>query len=177
LSIRQAVFLCRKTHKHNSTATYRRFFTIIAIRMLKIQLYRPNESFNKNCSYTLFAGKKKLTELKNGEEKIIEIPDEFMDETLKAKIQWCGSEKLALRDIAPNDKITISGNTFLNSQLPLFGAMFPLAGIMILSTNSIIPKNIGIGILVLFLVGLIGTLTIGRNKWLQIKKRQLKHSE
>ena len=61
-------------------------------------------------------------------------------------------------------------NKFLNRKLPLFGAMFPLTGIMIFSTNNIISKNIGIGILIIFLVGLIGTLTIGKNKWLKLKK-------
>ena len=54
--------------------------------MKKITLHRPIESFNKNFSYEIVVGKKTLTELKNGEEKIIEIPKEFKNETLKAKI-------------------------------------------------------------------------------------------
>ena len=138
--------------------------------MKKITLHRPKESFNKNCSYEIQIGKKTLTELKNGEEKIIEIPVEYENETLKAKIQWCGSEKMELRNLTENDKIIVSGNKFLNKRLPLFGAMFPLTGIMIFSTNNIISKNIGIGILIFFLIGLVGTLTIGKNKWLKLEK-------
>ncbi len=95
---------------------------------------------------------------------------------MKAKIQWCESEKMKLQSLTRNEKIIVSGNKFLNKKLPLFGAMFPLTGIMIFSTNNIISKNIGIGIgigigiLMLLLVGLIGTLTIGKNKWLKLKK-------
>lgn len=137
--------------------------------MKKITLHRPKENFNKNCSYEIIVGEKSLTELKNGEEKIVEIPKELENESLKAKIQCCGSGKIELQDISDNEKITISGNKFLNRKLPLFGAMFPLTGIIIFSNNNIIAKNIGIGILILFLIGLIGTLTVGRNKWLKLK--------
>lgn len=59
---------------------------------------------------------------------------------------------MELKNISENEKIIVSGNKFLNRKLPLFGAMFPLTGIMIFSTNNIISKNIG-----------IGTLTIERN--------------
>lgn len=63
---------------------------------------------------------------------------------------------MILRNISENEKVMVSGNKFLNRKLPLFGAMFPLTGIMIFSTNNIISKNI-----------VIGTLTIERNKWLK----------
>ena len=45
--------------------------------MKKITLKRPKESFNRNCSYEILVGKRKLTELKNGEEKVVEIPNEL----------------------------------------------------------------------------------------------------
>jgi hypothetical protein len=32
-----------------------------------------------------------------------------------------------------------------------------------------VPKNIGIGIFIIFLIGIVGTITIWRNKWLNIK--------
>ncbi|WP_299778610.1 hypothetical protein [uncultured Formosa sp.] len=136
--------------------------------MRKITLFRPKENFNKNCSYEILVGKKYLTELKNGEEKIIEIPSEFKNETLKAKIQWCGSEKMELRNLSENGKIIVCGNKFLNKKMPLFGAMFPLIVLMFFNLK-IVPKNIGIGIFVIFLFGIIGTITIWRNKWLNIK--------
>tara|TARA_R110002096_G_scaffold254130_1_gene447272 strand:+ start:88 stop:504 length:417 start_codon:yes stop_codon:yes gene_type:complete len=136
--------------------------------MKKITLYRPEESFNKNCSYEILVGKKYLTDLKNGEEKTIEIPNEFTAESLKAKIQWCGSEKMELRDLTGNKKIVVTGNKFLNRKMPLFGAMFPLIGLMFFNLK-IVPKNVGIGIFIIFLLVILGTITIWRNKWLNIK--------
>ncbi|PTB97255.1 hypothetical protein C9994_03780 [Marivirga lumbricoides] len=136
--------------------------------MKKITLNRPKESFNKNCSYEILVGKKYLTDLKNGEEKTIEIPNEFKTESLKAKIQWCGSEKMELRNLTGNEKIVVSGNKFLNRKMPLFGAMFPLIGLMFFNLK-IVPKNIGIGIFIIFLIAIVGTITIWRNKWLNIK--------
>ncbi len=136
--------------------------------MKKITLHRPKESFNKNCSYEILVGKRTLTELKNGEEKTIEIPTELRNETLKAKIQWCGSEKIELQNLNENEKIIVSGNKFLNKKMPLFGAMFPLIGLMSFNLK-IISKNIGIAIIVCVLIGILGTITIWRNKWLNIK--------
>jgi hypothetical protein len=136
--------------------------------MKKITLHRPKESFNKNCSYEILVGKRTLTELKNGEEKTIEIPTELRNETLKAKIQWCGSEKIELQNLNENEKIIVSGNKFLNKKMPFFGAMFPLIGLMSFNLK-IISKNIGIAIIVCVLIGILGTITIWRNKWLNIK--------
>ena len=138
------------------------------MHMKKITLHRPKESLNKNCSYEILVGKRTLTELKNGEEKTIEIPTELRNETLKAKIQWCGSEKIELQNLNENEKIIVSGNKFLNKKMPLFGAMFPLIGLMSFNLK-IISKNIGIAIIVCVLIGILGTITIWRNKWLNIK--------
>lgn len=55
--------------------------------MIKITLKRPKENFNQGVSYKIFIGENKLTELKNGEEKAIEISSEFKDKVIKAKIQ------------------------------------------------------------------------------------------
>ncbi len=134
----------------------------------KITLHRPKESFNKNFSYEILVGKKYLTDLKNGEEKTIEIPNELKNESLKAKIQWCGSEKMELRNLTLNKKIVVTGNKFLNRKMPLFGAMFPITGLVFFNLK-IVPKNVGIGIFIFFLLAIIGTITIWRNKWLNIK--------
>ena len=137
--------------------------------MNKITLHRPEESFNKTCSYKVIVGKKYLTELKNGEQKTIEIPSDLANETLKAKIQWCGSERLELRQLYNSEKIFISGNEFLNRKMLIIGAMFPLIGLMLFNLN-IVPKNIGIGVFILFLIGITGTITLWRNKWLNIER-------
>jgi hypothetical protein len=136
--------------------------------MKKITLHRPKESFNKNCSYEILVGKKYLTDLKNGEEKTVEIPNEYNAESLKAKIQWCGSEKMDLRNLTGNKKIVVTGNKFLNRKMPLLGAIFPIIGLMFFNLK-IVPKNIGIGIFIIFLLAILGTITIWRNKWLNIK--------
>ncbi|WP_066219658.1 hypothetical protein [Formosa haliotis] len=136
--------------------------------MKKITIYRPEERFNTNCTYDILVGNKVLTTIKNGEEKIIEIPDGLENETLKAKIQWCGSKSLELKNISENQKISISGNEFLNKQMPLSGALIPLIGLMVFNLK-IFPKNIGIAFFIVFLIGIIGTITVWRNKWLHIK--------
>jgi hypothetical protein len=138
------------------------------MHMKKITISRPKESFNKNCSYEIFLGKKYLTELKNGEKKTIEIPNDLKNESLKAKIQWCGSKKMELRNTDDHEKIIVNGNKFMNKKMPLFGAMFPLIGLMFFNLKMV-PKNIGIGIFIIFLIGIVGTITIWRNKWLNIK--------
>jgi|SRR6056297_2305128 len=142
--------------------------------MNKITLHRPEESFNKTFSYKVLVGKKYLTELKNGEQKTIEIPSDLANETLKAKIQWCGSERLELRQLYNSEKIVISGNEFLNRKMLIIGAMFPLIGLMLFNLN-IVPKNIGIGVFILFLIGITGTITLWRNKWLNIERESLAH--
>ncbi len=140
--------------------------------MSKIRLYRPEENFNKNCSYKILIGEQVFTELKNGEEKIIELPDELHHKNLKAKIHWCGSEKIALPKVEENERLTIRGNEFLNKKMPLLGAIFPLIGLMIFGLK-IISKEVGVGILILFLIGIIASLSIWRNKWINIKKENL----
>ena len=139
--------------------------------MKKITLIRPRESFNKNCSYEIFIGKRKLIELKNGEEKTIEIPNEYEKNNLKAKIQWCGSKKIKLNLNNENEIFEVTGNKLFNKYLPFIGALFPLTGIIIFSKQNPIFKNIGIGILILLLLYVIGTLTIWSNKWLKIEKK------
>ncbi|GET34304.1 hypothetical protein PbJCM13498_31670 [Prolixibacter bellariivorans] len=136
--------------------------------MKKIKLYRPIENFNKNCSYEILVNGKKMTDLKNGEEKVIGISNELGKLNLRAKIQWCGSEKLLISESNNIEVIKVTGNKFLNRQMPFAGGLFPLTGIVIFSGNSELFKNIGIGILILLLLGLIGTLTIWKSRWLKV---------
>ena len=73
-----------------------------------------------------------------------------------------------MKHLNENEKIRVSGNNFLNSKLPLFGALFPLIGLVFFDLE-VVPKNLGIAVFILFLFGIIGTFTIGRNKWLNIR--------
>lgn len=135
--------------------------------MRKITLYRPEENCNKNCSYQILVNNHFVTTLKNGEEKIIEVPSQIENSALTAKIQWCGSEKVKLLKVSNNEKIIISGNQFLNKRLPLLGGMFPIIGLIFFNLN-LVPKYVGIGVFIVFLIGITGTITIWRHKWLEV---------
>lgn len=137
--------------------------------MKKLILKRPEESFNQYCSYSIMVDGKKLTELKNGEEKIIEISPDLIDKPLKAKIQWCSSKEYPLSQFNDLKKIEVTGNKFLNRRIPLVGALFPLVGIVIFNGEYTAGlRNLGIGILLILIVGLIGTITIWKDKWLKL---------
>ncbi|WP_319231218.1 hypothetical protein [Draconibacterium orientale] len=136
--------------------------------MKKIKLYRPNETFNKNHAYEILVDGKKVAELKNGEEETIELTGD--KSCLKAKTLWCGSKKLIISDSDRVETVKVCGNKFLNKQMPFIGTLFPLTGIVFFSGNNELLKNIGIGILIILLLGVIATLTIWRNKWLNVNK-------
>lgn len=138
--------------------------------MQRVTLQRPQEHFNQNCSYQITMGHKVLAVLKNGEKKTVEITNEQEDAAIRAKLYWCGSERLKLADIREDEKVVVKGNVFLNRTLPVLGAVFPMTGFIIFDYQNVFAKSIGIGLLTLLSVGLIGTLTLGRNKWLKLRK-------
>jgi len=138
--------------------------------MKEITIQRPYENFNKYCSYEVFVGKEKLTELKNGEEKIVELSKELENEILKAKIQWCGSNIFPLKDFSPDGIIKVSGNKFLNLKIPFIGSVFPIILIGIINASNQQIKYIGSGLIIFLIFFLLGTFTIWRNKWLKIKQ-------
>jgi len=140
--------------------------------MKKITLYRPKESFNQYCSYRILVGGNVLTELGNGEEKVIELPNDQETGKLQAKIQWCGSEKLELATISDNQKLIVTGNKFLNKRLPLIGALFPITGVVILNSQNLLPKNIGIGFFLAIMAILILSITLWMNRWLKLEKEE-----
>ena len=116
--------------------------------MKKITLHRPKERFNKYYSYEIFVGNRKLTELKNGEEKVIEIPNELNDDELRAKIQWCGSEKYNLSEFKDEEKLKISGSDFLNRKGIWIIAVLPMTGALMFGygRENLAIKYIGIGL-------------------------------
>jgi hypothetical protein len=141
--------------------------------MKKITIIRPKESFNKNCSYEIFIGKKKLTELKNGEEKTVEIPNEYKNKKIKAKILWCGSKKKELKNILGNENIIIRGNEFLNKKSMFIIALLPLIGVLIFGygRENLIIKNMGITLFIILLLFAVGIMTIWNNQWIRIEKK------
>ncbi|MEO1021937.1 MAG: hypothetical protein AAFW89_05285 [Bacteroidota bacterium] len=136
--------------------------------MKKITLKRPTEGFNTYCSYDILIGGKKITDLSNGEEKTIELQPHQESEILEAKIQWCGSQSYAISDASETGTLLVSGNELLNRKIPLIGALFPLSGILLFTGDSMLAKTIVTSVLMLVLLGIIGTLTIWKNNWLTI---------
>ncbi len=136
--------------------------------MKKITLKRPKESFNRNCSYEILVGKRKLTELKNGEEKVVEIPNELENGEIKAKIQWCGSEKIELNNFSKNEILKVSGNKFLNKKSMYIIALLPLTGVLMFGYGRENPmiKNVGISLFLVLIAFVLGIMTVWKNKWL-----------
>lgn len=142
--------------------------------MKKITFKRPKESFNQGLSYKIFIGNNKLTELKNGEEKPVEVATELENEQITATIQrWWGSGKMELNSLSENETLNIKGNKFLNKRAIFIIALLPLTGALMFGygRENLVIKNIGIGLLISILIFVIGILTIGRNKWLKIEKQ------
>ena len=135
--------------------------------MKKIRIKRPKERFNKNCSYEVFINDKIITTLRNGDEKIIEI-DEKTSDSLKAKIQWCGSNEIKTDSLKDNESVEISGNVFFNRYLLIFCSLIPIIGILISQNGEM--KNLGLILIVTVLILIIGTLTIWKNKWIDLKR-------
>ena len=142
------------------------------MHMKTVTLHRPNERFNKNISYDIFIGKKKITELKNGEEKVVEIPNEMNIGGLNAKIKSNGSNVLNLSELKENEKIQIRGNDLLNRKLIWIVSILPITGVLIFAygRESLILKNIGTGLFFLILVFAFWGIIIAKNKWLKIEK-------
>lgn len=139
--------------------------------MKTVTFKRPVESFSQNLTYKVFIGDKKLTELKNGEEKLIEIPSENENMLLKAKMYgWFGSKKVVLSQLSQNESLTISGNKFLNRIAPFVGPIITVSGMMWVLSNNDFIKHFGLGLFITWLLIAIWILTFGGNNWLNIKK-------
>jgi hypothetical protein len=142
------------------------------MHMKKLTLIRPKERFNKNYSYEIFVGTEKLTVLKNGEEKVVEIPNELDNAELRAKIQWCGSEKYSLSEFKSGEKINISGSDLLNRKGIWIIALLPITGALMFGygRENLVIKYVGIGLFFSILFFAFWGMVIARNKWLRIEK-------
>jgi hypothetical protein len=123
-------------------------------------LKRPDERFNKYCSYIILMNGKKIGELQNGEEKRIEV-DSLFDKEIEVKIAWCGSGK---RKVS-NPHLMITGNIFFNQRMPIMVVLFWVIGLLV---NVSKETSIWGTSLVCFL--LLCTLTIFKNKWICIRE-------
>lgn len=137
--------------------------------MKKITFKRPHEEFNKNFAYNITIDGRNVAELQNGEEKTIEIPNDSKNLSLQAKLMWCGSKPISLANFPNEAVLTVRGNEFLNKKMPLMVAMIPLTSIPLFGMMEPPAKNIGLGVFIALLFGLLGTLTVWRNSWIYVE--------
>jgi|GEM_PF-1238105 len=140
--------------------------------MKKITFKRAKESFNQGISYKIFIDENKLTELNNGEKKTIEIPKEFKNLSIKAKMYgWWGSKRIDLKSLSANETVNIKGNKFLNVKSIFIVLLLPLTGPLMFGYGRDYPiiKNIGIILFIVLIAFAIGILVIWKNRWLEMK--------
>ena len=134
--------------------------------MKKITLKRPKESFSKNSVYKILLDGKEFTELKNNEEKTLEISEN--SKFIKAKLLWTSSKTIALKK--NKNTIIITGNKFLNKIAPFSGGIIILFSLsFILDHQYNLIKYIGITLTIITIIFFIAILTIWKDKWLNIK--------
>lgn len=134
---------------------------------MKITIKRPSEKINRNVSYRIFLNGKKYTELKNGEEKELEIDSSV---NLCAKISWCGSENIS--DLKEGDEIEVNGRVFYNGILPFLPAILPLLSVFAFMDGvSEFWKYVLLMLMALLLIGLVAAISVFRTKWIRIERR------
>ncbi len=139
--------------------------------MKTVTLCRPDERANKCAIYTVFAGNKKIAELKNNETKQVSIQDENKQNFLKAKIQWCGSNKIPLTSIKNEDTIKISGHRYIGNYSTWTVALLPITGVLMFGygRDSLLVKYIGVALFLIIICYAIWILLIAKNKWLKLE--------
>lgn len=133
--------------------------------MKKLIIKRPKEYFNRLCSYKVTVNDTPITELAYGEQKELELTGE--NGYLQVKMNWCGSEKKSFNELSNNTVLEVESNKFIHRALPSTGALF-LLSIIISSIEMAYAKELATGFAIAIILALIGTLTIWRNKWLNL---------
>ncbi|RKE02521.1 hypothetical protein [Marinifilum flexuosum] len=134
---------------------------------MKITLKRPAERINRNLPYRIYLNGKKLTELKNGEEKELEVDSSGK---LCAKISWCGSENIS--NLKEGDEIELSGRVFYNRVLPFLPAILPLLSVFVFMDEvGDFWKNVLLIFMALLLMILVVAISVFRTRWIRIECR------
>ena len=138
--------------------------------MAKLIITRKKEFSNRAAGYKVYLNKQEIETIASGETKEIDIPEGTHN--LYVKINWYGSRNLPM--ILGNGEtkiVSISGNKYSSINMIILS-------LMILSTilfrefirNHIFLKYSAILIIVIALVIVTYYLTIGRNKYIEIKE-------
>ena len=95
--------------------------------MKKIKIIRPEENFNKGVNYAILINGEKITELKNGEEMILQLTEDA--KFLETTIRTGSSEKFPVAALSNNNTIEVSGEKWRNIYGKYAGALIPLIGL------------------------------------------------
>jgi len=139
--------------------------------MAKLIITRKKKFSNHAAGYKVYLNNQEIETIASGETKEIDIPEGTHN--LYLKINWYGSRNLPI--ILGNGEskiVSISENKY-------FGISMIILPLMILSTilfrefirNHIFLKYSAIIIIVIALVVMTYSMTIGRNKYIEIKEK------
>jgi len=133
--------------------------------MKTINFSRPKEQINSTFNYSIIIDGKQVSKLANGETIEIQVPDDA--QYLSTQLMWCGSSAIPLSDVKDGDSIRVKGNTFLNRTLPFLTLAILFLGTLF--SDGMVMKVVMTSVIVFAMLSLLGTLTLGRNKWLILK--------
>jgi len=138
--------------------------------MAKLIITRKKEFFNWATGYKVYLNKRETETIASNETKEIDIPEGTHN--LYVKISWFGSRNLPITlGSGETKKISISGNKFPNIIMIVMSLM-TLLSILFREfiRNHIFLKSSVIIIMVITIVGWIYYMTIGRNKYIEVKE-------
>lgn len=134
--------------------------------MAKLRVIRNPEWINSARKIRVYLDGQKIGTILNGEIKEFDVP--AGQHILQVKIDWCGSNALACM-ITEKRVETVTISSGFKSGLYLLSGLSGLIAI-----HFVLKIGFGIDLLILFAIPaaftLIYFLTIGRNKYLQIRK-------
>ncbi|AVR46067.1 hypothetical protein C7S20_12825 [Christiangramia fulva] len=135
--------------------------------MAKLIVYRNSEWANKNLSYSLYLNDKKLSEIKDQQEKSFSLPEG--DYCLKAKMRWCGSQSLDFKlEKTEEKRIEVTGFVFSEYFFPAaIGCVLLFLGYRVIYQKS----SLFLATLMMVFFGyLLYFVSIGRKHFLQLKE-------
>jgi len=135
--------------------------------MPTLKIKRSNEFVNYTRNIGIYIDKNKVGKIANGETKEFEIPSG--EHIIKAKIDWCGSNKLICQ-LNENETKTISLSSFNHGKFFILSLVTTITLFFILRFCFDIQSN-NIFLAVIFpIILMFYYLTLGRNSYLKIKE-------
>ena len=130
--------------------------------MKQITVERPKEFFNKYADYKVVIDGQTIGTIGNNKTKQFTIPEDA--KTIQLKIHYVGSEKESLTNLK---NVVVRANKSLHRSL-IFTACLPLI-FLLLSNLFHLSKATIISLFLVFVLGIIVSITIGKNNWLEVK--------